>query len=317
MTPPLGQTVALFTDTRMRAHDPGSHHPESPRRLAAIIERLQSLNDDRIEWRDVTPATREQLLRVHTADHVDAMDACRGRSLALDADTIVSPHSIDAAYLAAGAAVGAVECVMRGETTAAWALVRPPGHHAEADRAMGFCVFNNVAVAAAHAIAELGCRRVLIVDWDVHHGNGTQHIFESRADVLFFSVHRGGNFYPATGRENERGIGEGEGFTINVPLPPHSGDDVYARVFEQNLLPRAKDFAPELVLVSAGFDAHQCDPLGGMRVTTNGFSHICQMVRSIADSTCDGRIALVLEGGYDVTALADCTEACCRELLSP
>jgi acetoin utilization deacetylase AcuC-like enzyme len=317
---PLVRKIAMFTDSRMLGHDPGRHHPESPRRLEAVVERLQSIDGGRFEWPAVKEATREQIERVHSWEHVEAMEACRGRRIALDADTMLSAGSIEAAYLAAGAAVGAVEHVMGGSGErggngrTAWALVRPPGHHAERDRAMGFCVFNNVAVAAAHAIEALGCKRALIVDWDVHHGNGTQHVFEERHDVLFCSVHRG-NFYPGTGRAEERGRGAGEGYTINVPLRAGCGDGDYEAVFRDVFLPAARAFEPEMALVSAGFDTHEHDPLGGMKVTTAGFGRLCAIVRGIADEFSAGRMALVLEGGYDIDALAESVESCCGELL--
>jgi acetoin utilization deacetylase AcuC-like enzyme len=198
---------------------------------------------------------------------------------------------------------------MSNRAATAFALVRPPGHHAEADRAMGFCLFNNVAVAAAHAIAAYNLKRVLIVDWDVHHGNGTQHTFEIRRDVLFMSTHMWPE-YPGTGDFEEVGRGDGAGFSVNVPLAYGMGDADYSAVFEQVLAPIANAYQPELVLVSAGFDAHEADPLGQMRVTARGFARLCALVKDVADRHARGRLALVLEGGYDLRGLAESVRAC-------
>jgi acetoin utilization deacetylase AcuC-like enzyme len=226
----------------------------------------------------------------------------RGRALTLDPDTHASSGSIDAAYLAAGAAIEATEHVFRGGGSKAIALVRPPGHHAEADAAMGFCFFNNVAVAAAHALAELGCARVLIVDWDVHHGNGTQHIFEERRDVLFMSLHQH-PLYPGTGALHEIGRGEGRGYTVNVPFPGGLDEADYLHALRALLVPIADAFRPELVLVSAGFDAHDADPLAGMSLREEGYAAMTGLLMDVARRHAEGRIALVLEGGYDLDAM--------------
>jgi acetoin utilization deacetylase AcuC-like enzyme len=265
-------------------------------------------------WGYPREVSREELLRVHTADYLARLDALEGKSGHLDADTPLSAGSVKAAYLAAGAAIGAVECVVAGESRTALALVRPPGHHAEAGRGMGFCVLNNVAVAVAHAVAALGAARVLIVDWDVHHGNGTQHVFEARREVLFFSTHRW-PFYPGTGAVDETGVGAGLGFTVNVPLPPGMGDADYVAVFRETLLPVAERFAPDLVVVSAGFDAHARDPLGGMAMSTAGFAALCGLVKGIADRHAGGRLVLVLEGGYNLDGLASSVLACARVMI--
>jgi acetoin utilization deacetylase AcuC-like enzyme len=297
-------SLALYADERMLAHDNGPGHPECPERLRALLEALPG-GDGRAEWRRPEAATVEALQRVHTAAHVRSILALRGQCKMIDPDTGVCPDSVDAALLAAGASIDAAAAVVEGDVDAAWALVRPPGHHAEPDRAMGFCLFNNIAVAAAHARAALGCERVLIVDWDVHHGNGTQATFLDRPDVLFFGSHRA-PFYPGTGAARETGIGEGAGFTVNVPLPAGVGDDVVVPLYERLLPPIVERFAPDLVLGSAGFDAHVRDPLGGLRVTTQGFAALCKLVRDLAG----GRLALVLEGGYDIPALVESAQAC-------
>lgn len=325
--------MLLLTHPMFMEHDTGPGHPERPARLTAILERLrrwESSADARrgqgepsaleVTWREPRPAPHEALLRVHTKPHVDHVLAQRGRHGEAGDEVPLSPASVDAAILAAGAAIDAIEHVFADRRDAdaephphrrAFALVRPPGHHAESDRAMGFCVFNNVAIAAAHAIATDRARRVLVVDWDVHHGNGTQEIFEERDDVLFFSVHQW-PLYPGTGAATERGRGVGAGFTINVPLAAGGGDDTYRRAFEEVLVPAADRFRPDLVLVSAGFDAHERDPLGGMRVTATGFATLAQIVAGIADTHADGRLAAVLEGGYSLDGLAESVEACVR-----
>ncbi len=303
----------LFVDERCLAHDPGYAHPESPGRLRAILDRLQHdpIRGTRIEL--PRQATSEELQRVHTVPYVQEILALAGTSTQLDPDTAMCPATLPAALLSAGAAIEAVGAVSEGVANGAFALGRPPGHHAEPDRAMGFCLFNNVAVAAAHARQMLGYERILIVDWDVHHGNGTQVAFYDRPEVLFFSTHRL-PFYPDTGALTEAGRGAGEGYTVNVPLPPRLGDGDYAAVFRELLLPIAERYRPELVLVSAGFDSHGDDPLGGMGVSADGFAHLCHLAKGIADRHAGGRIALVLEGGYDLPALAESVHACTRVL---
>jgi acetoin utilization deacetylase AcuC-like enzyme len=222
-----------------------------------------------------------------------------------DADTLTSAGSVSAALLAAGAAVEASRAVAAKEAAAAFAVVRPPGHHAERDRAMGFCLFNNVAVAAADLLAH-GAPRVLIVDWDVHHGNGTQHLFSDRPEVLFFSVHQGYGFYPGTGSRAERGSGN----VINVPLRAGSGHAELVAAFHDELRPAAERFRPSFVLVSAGFDAHRDDPLAALTATTETFGELCSIVRGLADEHADGKMVLVLEGGYDEASLAGSAIAC-------
>jgi acetoin utilization deacetylase AcuC-like enzyme len=224
----------------------------------------------------------------------------------------VSPGSWDAASNAAGASVAAVEAVWRGEARNAFVWARPPGHHAEQARAMGFCLLNNAAIAAA-AARKLGAARVLVLDWDVHHGNGTQHIFERRRDVLYMSSHQY-PFYPGTGAPDEVGQGDGRGFTVNCALPAGQTDADMGAVFEDVFLPIARAYAPEVVIVSAGFDPHERDPLGEMRVTERGFAAMCAALRRLAESTAQGRLVLLLEGGYDLKALAGSSRACLEVL---
>jgi acetoin utilization deacetylase AcuC-like enzyme len=303
----------LLFDEAMLAHDPGPFHPERPARLSAVVEALRRKPPPGATWAAPRPATRDQLFRIHDPAYVDEILSLRGLAARLDPDTAVSPGSVEAALLAAGAGIQAVEAAVSGEAARAFCLVRPPGHHAEAAHAMGFCLFNNVALAASHAVEALGLERVLIVDWDVHHGNGTQHAFEDRSDVLYFSTHQY-PFYPGTGAAGEAGGGEGLGFTVNVPLPAGMGDADFAAVFGEVLVPVAELYRPQLVLVSAGFDAHRDDPLGGMEVTAEGFAHLCGVVSGIADRHAGGRLILILEGGYDLRGLAESAAACARVL---
>ncbi|MEE8170520.1 MAG: histone deacetylase [Phycisphaerae bacterium] len=297
----------------MLAHEPGPAHPEQPTRLRAVRDALTENPVPGARWGVPQPATRESIKRVHSAAHIDRIESLRGQSAFLDVDTTVSPGSVEAVYLGAGAAIDAVTAVVTGDAQRAFALVRPPGHHAEADRAMGFCLFNNIAIAAAHARAELGCDRVLVVDWDVHHGNGTQQAIYGDPNVLFFSAHQH-PLYPGTGASSEIGTGDGAGYTVNVPLPSGFADADYAAIFRQILVPIADSFAPDLVLVSAGFDAHRHDPLGSMAMTEAGFAFLCAIVRDIADRHANGRLALILEGGYDVVALASSVRTCIEVL---
>jgi acetoin utilization deacetylase AcuC-like enzyme len=252
-------------------------------------------------------ATREQLARVQDADYLRRISETAGRAVALDQDTYTSPESYEIALLAAGAAIDAIERVMGGTHKVALALVRPPGHHAERHRAMGFCLFNNVAVAAAHA-RTLGAERVAIVDFDVHHGNGTQHQFEDDPSVLYVSLHQW-PYYPGTGASDETGVGAGRGLRVNLPLEAGAVDADYQLVFDDVILPVLRQFEPDLLLVSAGFDAHERDPLANMRLTTASFGAMTSELGRLAEECCQGRMALVTEGGYDLRALAASLDA--------
>lgn len=308
----------LLCSSRMLVHDPGPEHPESPSRLVSVLRALEPLPEGAILRAATREATRADLKRVHSAAHVDRMLALRGRAASLEPETALSEGSVDAALLAAGASIELVDALLDARAPNGFALVRPPGHHATRDQGMGYCVFNNVAVAAAHALGR-GARRVLIIDWDVHHGNGTQDIFYRRGDVLFFSVHQD-RLYPEGGGSEERGEGPGEGHTLNVPLPPGAGDREYQDVFARVLMPAAARFRPDLVLVSAGFDAHAEDPLSDQRMTTAGFAALCGLACDIADASAGGRIGLLLEGGYELATLGvsarACVEVLCRRAAS-
>ncbi|MDQ2069742.1 histone deacetylase family protein [Natronospira bacteriovora] len=279
------------------------NYPEHPGRITAITDLLASEPIEGLRMEEARPASREELSRVHTATYLESIYKLRDKHAWLDVDTTaVSPGSVQAAEVAAGSAVRAVEAVMKGEADSAFALCRPPGHHANAVRARGFCIFNNVAVAAAHAQMELGCERVLIVDWDAHHGNGTQDIFWANPDVMLFDTHRSSPFYPGSGAMEEVGEGIGEGTTINVPLPEGSGDAALIKAFEEILTPAAEWFQPDLILVSAGFDPHRLDLC--LNATHEGFSVLTSILQQMADRLCDGRLAFVLEGGYNLVPLA-------------
>ena len=304
-------TTGLVDDDSFLLHRAPYEHPEHPGRLTAIRERLER---ERLTARfrriDAREATREELLAVHTAEHVDSVAAtARVPFVQLDADTYACSDSARAARLAAGGLVDLTHAVISGELENGLALLRPPGHHAEADRAMGFCLFNNIAVAA-QAARRAGVARVLIVDWDLHHGNGTQHSCEADPAVLYFSTHQF-PFYPGTGAIDEVGWGDGRGRTVNVGWPAGMGDAEYLAAFDRVLLPIARAFEPRLVLVSCGFDAAAGDLLGGMRLSAAGYAAMTERVLSLAG----GRAVLALEGGYNLDAIGAAAAACTRVLL--
>ena len=300
------RTAGVVCDPLFKRHSNGLGHPESPARLEAIERKLQFFPKSQCLL-EISPrdATQAQLERIHTGAYLRKVAASRARPFtALDPETTANSESYGAAVRAAGATLAAVDAVQAGECPSAFAFVRPPGHHAEANRAMGFCIFNNVAVAAAYALSEGAAERVLIVDWDVHHGNGTMHSFFDSDEVLYISIHQSPH-YPGTGSEREVGRQRGRGFTVNVPLPPGMGDTSYARVFRDVVQPIATEYRPDLVLVSAGFDAHRLDPLAAMQSSSEGFADMTMALVDVADSCCDGKIVLVLEGGYNTEALAE------------
>lgn len=288
-------------------------HPERPERISAVSHRLHAASLPYLIWRTAEPADDSALHRIHTREHVEYIQSLAGRSCWLAVDTTaVSPGSVEAARVAAGTGVAAVNTVTGGEAGCAFCLVRPPGHHALPDRAMGFCLFNNVAVAAAHALAQTDCRRVLIYDWDLHHGNGTQAIFYDNPDVLFVDTHCAPPFYPGTGLLEETGEGRGQGTTINVPLPPGSGSTALLAAFDRIVAPAARRFQPDLILISAGFDMHQLDQT--MNMNDAGFGALAGRLSGLADELCGGRLVLMLEGGYHAEALAGGVEASLRAM---
>ena len=301
-------TVGWVTDPLCLRHDPGGGHPERIDRLQAILDAVSDLPVTPLASRD---AGAEELAAVHTADYLGKLETVRGQRGALDADTHVSPDSYDAAIRAAGCAATAVDAVITGDVRRAFAAVRPPGHHAEPGRAMGFCLLDNIAVAAARARAHHGLDRVAIVDFDVHHGNGTQAAFWQDPQVLFVSSHQY-PFYPRTGADDEVGEGRGRGATRNFPLMAWSGDETYDALYGGPVRDALDAFAPQLILVSAGYDIHAADPLGAMRVTTAGVAAIVRHLCAAADELCDGRMVCVLEGGYDLDALGASVAATVR-----
>jgi acetoin utilization deacetylase AcuC-like enzyme len=306
--------VALFDHPIFREHDAGPGHPESAARLDAVRRGLADAGlEGRLDLRTPREATVAELARVHTRPYVDAILGTAGRTVRFDADTQASPRSSAAALHAAGAVLDAVSGVLSGDFDQAFCAVRPPGHHALPDRAMGFCLFNNVAVGAAHARA-LGVERVAIIDWDVHHGNGTEAMFWEDPSVLYVSSHEY-PFYPGTGAISDVGGGAGKGYTLNLPLPAGLGDSAYDALYRGLVEPVVLGFRPELVLVSVGFDPHEDDPLAGMRVTERGFGALSASCRRMASGTALGRAIFVLEGGYNLAGIAASTAAVARVLL--
>jgi acetoin utilization deacetylase AcuC-like enzyme len=287
--------VGLARDPIFLLHSNGPGHPESADRLRAIDMMLEGSSiRDQLLTLPARDATREELSWVHDEAYVRRVAQTRGVPYtAFDPDTSANAHSFESAVRAAGGVISSVEAVVHGGLTAAFAMVRPPGHHAESGRAMGFCLFNNVAVGAEYALRRMGLERVLVVDWDVHHGNGTMHSFYGTDRVLFFSVHQYPH-YPGTGRIDEIGAGPGKGFTVNVPLPAGQGDEEYAAVFQRILLPIAMEYRPHIILVSAGFDIARGDPLADMQVTPAGFARMTELLLDVSAECCPGRLVFTL-----------------------
>jgi acetoin utilization deacetylase AcuC-like enzyme len=300
-------SLAVVTSDRFADHVTPPGHPER-------VERAEVMQVATAKWakgggKVLAPreATDEDLLRIHDRDHIEAIRKLRGKPSMLDPDTFISPQSDQVARLAAGAVLTSIDHVLSGpKGTRAFAMVRPPGHHAERDRAMGFCLYNNIAIGAAYARAK-GIDRVAIVDYDVHHGNGTQHSFYADPTVLFVSSHQF-PFYPGTGAANETGTGAGAGFTLNIPLSAGGTDRIYDDAYRTKVVPALQKFKPGLLLISAGFDLHERDPLAGMEVTTEGIGKLTSQLLAAGDELCDGRVVFVTEGGYDTKALYECLD---------
>jgi acetoin utilization deacetylase AcuC-like enzyme len=296
MPPPL-----YFRHESSLEHDTGPH-PEGPGRIPAIERAMQARNWLGFERREAPEVDMADLRRVHPQSHIDHVRTMSERGLPLDPDTVTSPGSWSAALHAAGGAVAMVDALLSGETRVGFSGMRPPGHHAETATAMGFCLFDNIAVGARHALDARGLSRVFVLDWDVHHGNGTNEIFHETSAVLFVSLHQS-PLYPGTGPLSDVGAGEGEGFSINLPVPPGSGEDEWLALVEHVVMPAARQFEPQLVLVSAGFDAHRADPLANCMLETSSFAQLARHVGVLADSL-DVPVGAVLEGGYDLDALS-------------
>lgn len=337
----MDKTALIYYDTRMLGHNPAgwdadhpewsdavktmiAHqypdtsletyvYPERPQRLTVIVERLLAEHGDGLYWQVPTLASRAQLQRVHSTAHVAYIESLAGESHWLAQDTTsVSPDSVIAAQLAAGSGIDAVEAITASESRHAFCIVRPPGHHASSDHARGFCLYNNIAVAAVHARAVLGYSRVMIWDWDMHHGNGTQDIFYDQPGVLVVDSHCAAPFYPGTGSLSETGTGPGLGCHLNVPLPRGSGNAALLDVFEQVVRPAARAFEPELILISSGFDCHYLD--GTCAMDETGYAALTERVCALAHELCEDRLVMMLEGGYNAQALSDSAHAVIRAL---
>jgi|UniRef100_A0A7C3SM24 acetoin utilization deacetylase AcuC-like enzyme len=316
----MGLGTGFVYDERYLRHRPGEYHPERPARLEAIVQRLQN-NSLIKELVRVHPfeAPLPWIERLHSPEYVKRFEqACKkGYSIFMVPDCGICPDSYEVALLSAGGVMAAVEAVMKGLVKNAFCAVRPPGHHAERNRALGFCFFNNVAIAAVYLLENFGLSRVAIVDWDVHHGNGTQHMFEEDPRVFYLSLHEDPHScYPGTGFRHEQGKGPGKNTTLNLPLPQGSGDKEYLQALTEEGLPKLREFAPEFILVSAGFDAHRDDPLAHQNLSREAFKTMGSLVLEVAKESAGGRLVSVLEGGYNLTVLADCVEDHLRLLMA-
>jgi acetoin utilization deacetylase AcuC-like enzyme len=306
-------TTVVFTHQACLEHDPGSHHPESPDRLRAVLAGLAQPEFASLERRQAPRAELDEVMRVHPRAFIEAVLAAvpqRGHA-PLDADTSLSPRSGEAALRAVGAVCAAVDAVVAGEADNAFCAVRPPGHHAEAGRAMGFCLFNSVAIGAQRARQKHGLERAAIIDFDVHHGNGTQAIFENNPHVFYASTHQS-PLYPGTGARGDTGVGN----VVNVPLRPMSGSVEFRRAFNEFILPALEDFRPDFILISAGFDAHRADPLAQLMLVEEDYGWVTERLMACAARHCEGRIVSTLEGGYDLDALAKSAAAHVRALMA-
>ncbi|MBW1838949.1 MAG: histone deacetylase [Deltaproteobacteria bacterium] len=308
--------TGIVRDNMFLEHKTGIHHIEIPQRLEVVYDMLDSEGMmERLITVPVRFASLEEIEMVHTPAYIEKIMDTAGEPLRyLDPDTVTSEKSCQAAFLAAGSLLEAVKAVLNGELDNAFALIRPAGHHAERDRQMGFCLFNNEAIGAEYARRHYDLNRILIVDWDVHHPNGTQHIFEKTNEVLVFSTHRF-PFFPGTGDVNEIGLEDGKGYTINVPLSTQKTDSDFNEIYQKLLVPVALEFKPQLIIISCGFDTHYDDPIGGMQATDYGFACLTQMMIEIAEKTCGGKIVVALEGGYDLAAMRSSTKAVLEALL--
>ncbi|MEM7542171.1 MAG: histone deacetylase [Pseudomonadota bacterium] len=303
--------TGLITDERFLSHDTGPGHPETPARLTACIAALkQTLLWPHLTALPAQAAAIDTVESTHTLNYIRRVEASckRGAPFIDTPDVAVSKKSFEVALLAAGAAVSLTDAVFENRIANGFALVRPPGHHAETSAAMGFCLFNNVAIAARHAQQKFGAEKVAIIDWDVHHGNGTQHTFENDPSVLYVSTHQY-PYYPGTGSASEIGMGAGKGATLNCPMPAGAGDAAYERAFAEQIIPKLIAFKPDLIIISAGFDAHHSDPLADVHLSTNVFRWMSARLIEVADQCANGRVISILEGGYNLTELGGCVKA--------
>jgi acetoin utilization deacetylase AcuC-like enzyme len=309
----MTEKLGIVFDPVFLLHDPGPTHPETPARLRAVEEGIKALDQPLIAI-PARPANRDEICLVHTPKYVDTILNMQIDGITqLDPDTTISAHTSEAAKKAVGGVIEAVDCVMKGQLKKVFCAVRPPGHHAEPDHAMGFCIFNNIAIGAAYALSKWNLSRIAIVDWDLHHGNGTQDAFYATDEVLYISLHQF-PYFPGTGGEIEKGQGKGLGYNINIPLVPGSGDEDFRAAFQEIIIPALSNYKPELLLISAGFDAHRDDPLGDLYLTTDFFGEMTGMLNEIASFYCKGRVISVLEGGYNYLALKECVTVHLKEL---
>lgn len=307
-------TTALITHEDCTLHQPPARHPESPARLQTILDALSGSDFEALVRHQAVPATTEQLERVHPASHVRSMmtSVPEAGYAFIDEDTIMSSRSFDAALLSAGAAVQAVDLVLRGDISNAFCATRPPGHHAEPEQAMGFCFFSNAAIAARHAQQEHGLSRIAVVDFDVHHGNGTEAAFAPHASLLYASTHQH-PLYPGTGSAEITGVA---GNIVNAPLPPHADGDLFRDAYRARIFPALSAFDPDLLIISAGFDGHQRDPLAQMELQDEDYAWVTAELCEIAARSCGGRVISLLEGGYDLDALASASRAHVKALMA-
>ncbi|WP_088177797.1 histone deacetylase [Methylophilus sp. 5] len=314
--------ITILYDARFELHDTGPDHPEQAQRVSAIVERLQHSASLKpwLRWPTFSAATRADLLRVHSPAYVELLDAEQAgvkpgeHRLLSTGDTVISAHSVAVAMLASGAGMAGVDAVMHQQSPVAFALVRPPGHHATRERGMGFCLTNHIAVAARYAQQHYAIQRILIVDIDVHHGNGTQAIFEADNSVFYFSAHQH-PLYPGSGRASEKGVGAGTGYTMNVDVPPSSDEHILLRALDQQLVPAMRQFRPQLIMVSAGLDAHAGDRLGALQYSDRGYGEVATRLKQLAETYAQGRMVWLLEGGYVPLQNADAVEAMIGALL--
>ena len=306
--------TAIVTDRRYLKHFAGRSHPERPERVEVMIQMAEGLKRDHLQFRTPREATLDEVALCHRPEYIALVERSSHLDrFDFDPDTHTSRDSYKTALLAAGGVLTAAEAVLDGAAENAFAMVRPPGHHALASRAMGFCFFNNVAITAEWLIRHKGLKRVMVIDWDLHHGNGTQDIFYDSSEVLYTSTHQFPH-YPGTGSMQEVGAGEGLGFTVNAPMPAEYGDPEYLRIFDELIIPIGRAFKPQFILVSAGFDCHWRDPLGEMQVTEDGFTQMMRRIKRLAAECCAGKIVAALEGGYNLEAIANSGAAVIDEL---
>ncbi len=315
----MKERLAFISHEKCRLHYATYDHPESPERLEAIVSLIESGRvGGNLVMIEAPEAPIDVVAEVHPLTYLDRLKkACENGNYWFDyEDTFINRHSFEAAILAGGAVIEGVNLLLKGEFRRVFCAVRPPGHHAEREKGMGFCLLNNVAIAARYSQKRMGVEKIMIIDWDVHHGNGTQHIFEDDPTVFYVSLHEHPTFiFPGTGRRWETGTGKGRGFTLNIPLPPGAGDAEYTAALRNNVLPYLKAFKPDLIIISAGFDAHEKDPLGDMCVTEKGFYEMTRMIVEEAEVHSAGLILSVLEGGYHIEALVNSVEEHLRALM--